>query len=193
MTKNINKPDFSELLQDYVSALTNLVSIERAKYAADASEEVILRELNSLNRNNGVYVTPGDITPEAGDRILKESVSAHLTKVQSEQVVSAAEQEVTRLESEAKKQFLGKKVTVLVNDPKLNVVDQVLIDKNTNNYRVSKFTAKKIKGTIEKISFRDNLLVLKPTFKARVIVPNRVLVHVYVVNIEDMAPNITIQ
>lgn len=185
--------DSTELLQNYVSALTNLVSIERAKYAADASEQVILRELSSLNRNNGVYVTPGDITQEAGDRIIKESVSAHLTKVQSEQIVQAASDEVERLEGETKKKFLGRKITVLVNDANLDIVDQVLINKKTNDYRVSKYTAKKIKGTIENISFKDNLLVIKPTFSARLIVPNRILVNIYVINLEDMTANISVQ
>ena len=191
--KDIVKLDNSDLIQCYINALTNLVSMERAKYAADVSEQTVLNELSNLNRSNGIYVRADDISEEAGQRVLKESVNAHLTKVQSEQIVSAAQAEVARLEEETKKKFVGKKVQISVRDKNLDVVDQVLVDKNTGQYRVSKFTAKSIKGTIENISFADNLLVLKPTLKSRMIVPNRLLVHVYVINLEDMTPNIVIK
>jgi hypothetical protein len=188
----IIKSGYPELIQSYINAITNLVSVERAKYAADASEQAIMQELGNLDRNNGLYVTSRDITPEIGEKVIKESVNAHLTKIQSEQIIQAASEEVARLEYEIKKVFVGKRVTVIVNSHNLDVVDQIMLDKHSNQYRVSKYTARKIKGTIENISFKDNLLSIKPTFKARMIVPNRILVNVYVLDIQNMTPNISI-
>jgi hypothetical protein len=193
VNNNYKNADINQLIQSYINALTNIVSMERAKYAANVSEQTVLNELNNLDKSNGLYVRADDISQEIGQRVLKESVNAHLTKVQSEQIVSTAQAEVTRLEEETKKEFLGKKVQISIKDKKLDVVDQVLIDKSSGQYRVSKFTAKSIKGTIENISYADNLLVIKPAIISRMIVPNRVLVHVYVINLENMTPNILVK
>jgi hypothetical protein len=185
--------DYAELIQSYINALTNLVSMEQAKYAAEVSEQTILQGLNSIEKNNGLYLTPDDISTDIGERVVKDSVNAHLTKVQSEQIIDAVQNEVTRLEDETKKIYIGKKVTITIQNPKSDIVDAVMLDKITNEYRISKYNAKKIKGTIENISFHDNLLVIKPTLTARFIVPNRILIHIYVINLETMTPNIKIQ
>jgi hypothetical protein len=167
--------------------------MEQAKYAAEISEQTILQGLNNLEKNNGLYLTPDDISSDIGERVVKDSVNAHLAKVQSNQIVQAAQNEVTRLEDETKKIYIGKKVTITVLDPKSDVVDAVMLDKKTNEYRISKYNAKKIKGTIENVSFHDNLLVIKPTLTAQFIVPNRILIHIYVINLEAMTPDIKIQ
>lgn len=182
-----------DLLQSYINALANLISMERAKIAAKQSEEVVMQNLSGLGTSNGVFVTGNDIPPELGEKVVKDSVSAHLTKIQSEQITQATLSEVAYSEAQLKKQYLGKKVIINIVDPKLDVVDAVYLDKNSPNYRISKYNAKSIKGTIEDISFEHNLLVIKPSYSARLLVPNRVLIHVYVINIESMTPNITIK
>lgn len=181
-----------ELIQAFVGGLSNLIAVERAKYVARKTEEGVVQGLNSIYAHNGIFVTPEDITEELGEQMVKDSVNAHLTKVQSEQISQVTKQEISNLESQVKQKYIGTKIKITVNNPKSDVVDAVLIDSRTSEYRVTRYNAKNIKGTIEDISFENNLLVIKPTLTARLIVPNRIQIHVYVIDLETMVPNIKI-
>ena len=189
---NLAKPKNPDLIQSYINALTNLVSMDRAKYAAKQSEQDLMQGLGSLGVSNGIYLTSDDIPAEFGDKVVRDSVNAHLVKIQSEQISQATIAEVSRAELEANKLYIGKKIQITIDDRESDVVDAVYLDSNSSNYRVSKYNAKKIKGTIEEISFKNNLLVIKPTLAARLIVPSRVFIHVYVINLDLMKPNISI-
>jgi hypothetical protein len=193
MNSNISKLNpGSELIQRYIDALTNLITMERAKITASRTESDLLEHLDSLGTQNGVYLTPEEIPAVQGESLLKESFNAHLTKVQSEQIAQKSKAEVARLNEQTKKEFIGKKIIVDVIYNDSNPIDGVYINKQTGQYRVSKFKTKRIKGTVLDIIFENNLLVIKPNLTARTLTPNRIFIHVYVINLDNMSPNVSI-
>lgn len=181
------------LVQLFVNSLTNLTSMYKAKHIAESKETDLYSSLNSINPNNGVFISSEDISPDISDQFVKQSVDAHLSKVQSEQISHATLNEIKFLESETKYTYIGRRVIIKILDKNSDVVDAVMFDKSTNQYRVSKYNSKIIKGKIQDISFENNLLIIKPSFIARSIVPNRVFIHIYVLNLEEMKPSISIQ
>ncbi len=194
MKQNISKqPQGSELIQRYISALTNLITMEKAKSIAEQKESQFLEQINSLGARNGVYLTSEEIPSNQGETLLKESFNAHLTKVQSEQIINKTEMEVQHLLQTTKQEYVGKKISIEVVNHISNPIDAVYLDKKMNQYRVSEYKVKKLKGTIQDISFDNNLLVIAPTYSAKLLTPNRTLIYVYVVDIQTMNANITIK
>ncbi len=193
MKEDISKqPKGSDLIQKYINALTTLITTERAKIAAEQTENRFLGQMESLGARNGVYLTPDEIPAEQGEHLLKESFNAHLTKVQSEQIISKSESEVARLQEQARKEYIDKRVTIEVLENGSKPLDAVYLDKRSGQYRISEYTAKKFKGTIQDISFENNLLVIKPSLAARTLTPNRVFIQVYVLDLETMTPNVAV-
>jgi hypothetical protein len=186
-----NTADNNELVQCYINALINLVAMERAKFAANQSEETVMSNLNSLGASNGIYITPADIPQNIADRVVGASVNAHLTKLQSEQIAKATKSEVAYSETETKNKYINKKVTITRLIKNNDSIEAVLVDK-LGNYRVSNYTGNKITGTITDISFEKNVIVIKPTKLSRLITPNRIQFHAYVINLDTMQPNINI-
>jgi hypothetical protein len=193
MSAHAMRPYQSELVQNFLSAIGNLVSVERAKIIASQTEQQVIEGLDAIQTSNGLYLTPQDIPQSVAGRVVHDSVNAHLTKVQSEQLAQVALSEVSRLELETKQKFLHKKVIITVNKDCKDAVDAVLDDKNTGEIRVTPYNGKKIKGTIEDLSFENNVIIIKPTLTAKFITPNRHFFHVYVINTQTMTANIHLQ
>lgn len=190
--KNLTKPSYP-LVQLYIDALTNIITSMRAKNAANLSEEELLQNLRSLGTRNGVYMTPDQIPQDQVDGFVKESVNAHLTKVQSQQLEQTTSGIVSQSEQEAKTKYVGRKVVVTKINTKSDVFDAVYADQQyQGGFRISKYTGKQVKGKIRDIVFDKNLLVVEPSFLAKKLTPNRLFIHAYVVNLDDMTPDVTI-
>jgi hypothetical protein len=193
MNNNISKIQHgSELINRYIDALTNLITMERAKITAARTEIDFMQHMGNLGTTNGIYLTTEQIPVSQGELLLKESFNAHLTKVQSEQIAQKSQAEVSRLNELTKKEYIGKKITIDIINKNSKPFDGVYLNKNTGQFRISEYTAKRIKGTIYDVVFGNNLLVVKPNITSRVITPNRVFVHVYVLDLETMNPNVGI-
>jgi hypothetical protein len=188
-----NDTQANELIQSYINALANLVAMERAKNVAIESEAGVLSNLSNLGASNGVFTTPDDIPQNMAENVVKASVNAHLTRVQSQQIAQAAHYEITQSEANIKNTYLSKKIMVQLKDKNADIVDAVLVDNQTGEYRVTKYNATKIKGTIQDVSLENNLLVIKPTKMASLITPNRIFIHVYVIDMQTMTPNISLE
>lgn len=181
------------LLQSYINAISNIVTMQTANFLAEDYEKEIVNNLGSLNTRNGVFITTSDIPDGRAEKFVKDSVNAHLAKVQSNQIKSVTVQEIERLKTDTLRRFKGKKINIIKINSKSDIFDAVYLDSETGGYRISKYTAKSIKGTVEDISYEDNLLVIKPSYFSRILAPNRILIHVYVLDIQTMEPNINVK
>jgi len=191
--KNRNSsPTATELIQAYVSGVGNIITMNRAKISADQTEAKLYDRLGNLGASNGVYITSSDIPLEAGEQFVKDSVNAHLSKIQAQQISNATIDEVATLEQATKKRFIGRKVTISRPSKNIDVIDAVMVDSKTGEYRTSKSTAKKVSGYIQDVSFENNLLILKPTFIASKLTPNRLAYQIYMLEIPTLSANVAI-
>jgi len=186
------RPTGADLVQRYLNALTNLVTMERAKIIANNSEQDVLQQINSMGASNGIFTSGSDIPDSNGNQLVKDSINSQLMRVQSVQIAQKTTSEVGFSEQETKKLFVGKKVVITKLRSDKGIFSAVMVDSSTGKYRLSPFTASRVKGTINDISFENNLLVIRPSFFARKLVPNRLFIDVQVLDLETMAPNIDI-
>jgi hypothetical protein len=174
----VNNP----LSQLFLDSVTSIVMMQRAKLVAENSEAESINNLANLSAGNGAYITTNDMPKEVGEKFVKDSANAHLSKIQSEQISGATNSMIEQNELEAKKKYIGKKIYVSRIDAGTDVFDAVLVDKNTGQYRVSKYNGQNVRGKIKDISLANNLIVIKPTLSARILTPNRLAINAYVVD-----------
>lgn len=170
------------LIANFETAINNLATAETAKYVAEESEQETMRTINSTTAHNSVYVTPEDLSPEAQAEIVRSSVNAHLQKAQSEQINAFADQQVAEMEALTKQNYVGKKVKVSVLDKKFKPLESVWQDKNTGEVTQGTIKSSSISGVIDDINFEKNVIVLRPSFRDKLLVPDRKYIFVYVIN-----------
>lgn len=183
----------SLLVSDYRSAMTNLTTVETAKYMARQSEQATIHTIESAALgNNNVFVTPGDIPATSQETLVKSSVNAHLQKVQAEQLKSFTAEQIAQMEQEDKRKYIGKKIRITVTDSAIEPVESLWFDNKTGKYHKGIIKNKVIKGLIEDIVFAKNLLVIKPLWTSRLFLPARKDYFVYVINPDTLAPAVDI-
>jgi len=183
-----NKPVISGdlLVSDFISAMTNLTTAETAKYVASQTEQQTMDELRNVSAHtNPVFLTPADIDPQAQAHIARQSLDAHLQKAQSEQISTFTAQQVAQMEVEDRQNYKGKKVQITIIDKAFEPIESIWQDKRTGQYRRG-VMKKAMKGVIEEVDFRQNRLVIKPTFVGGLLVPDRKFFLVYPVNPETL-------
>lgn len=181
------------LVSEFQSAMVNLSTAYVAEAEAQHSEVDIENTLKYAMPNNGVFLTPGDITPEAADRLVKTSVDAHLKKVQAEQIKAYAASQVSQQQMDAEQKYKGRKVQITTIGDSKDVFIPLWLDKNTGGLREGTFKGKTIAGTIEELALENNLLVIKPNLMWRTIQPDRKFFLVVVINMQTLTPNVKIK
>ena len=176
-------------MADFVSAMTNLTTAETAKLAARQSEQATLQTIESANPQ---YVTPGDLSPEVQDQLVRSSLNAHLQKVQADQIISLTDQQLSQTEIDDKQKYIGKKARITVLDRKFQPLESYWFNDKTGQEREGVLKSKSINGIIHDLSFRKNVLLLKPTLKSRILLPDRKFIFVYVINPETLIPAVDI-
>ena len=180
------------LVADFTAAMTNLATAETAKYAATKSEEDTIATINAAAPTNAVYVTPEDMSPAMQAAVARSSVDAHLKKVQAEQINSFTAQQVAQTEQDDKQNYIGRKVRVTVIDPEFKPLESYWFNNKTGQEGRGNLKFKTAKGRIEDLSLQNNVLVLKPTWGARLVIPERKFLLVYVVNPKSLQPAVRI-
>ena len=173
------------LVDDFQSAMTNLTTAATANFSAEQSE---LATLQTIEAANPQYVTTRDIAPNVQQDLVRSSLNAHMQKVQAEQITTLTGQQLAQMEAEDRQKFIGKKLKITVLDKAFKPIESYWWNKNTGQYSQGTFKSSTLKGKIEDISFRKNLLIIKPTLKSRIIIPDRKFLFVYVINPQTLEP-----
>jgi hypothetical protein len=180
------------LVADFHSALLNLVTMDAAKAAARRSEADITGALQYNMPGNGVYITPGDISPAAAEVVMKTSVDAHFKKVQAAQITSYTTEQVSQSQLDDIKKYKGRKVRITKLGDTKDVFVPLWADSRTGMRRGT-FRGKSVTGMIDDISFEQNALVLTPTFWSRTIQPARKYFLVSIISMETLTPDVKIE
>lgn len=182
------------LVADFHSALVNLATTEVAQAQAKQSEAAITTALQyNSPAQNGVFVTPGDLTPDTQETLLKHSLDAHIKKIQAAQISSFTANQVAQLEAEDRNKYAGKKVRVTVLGDHKDVFVSLWAYSQTGELRKGTFKGRSVTGIIEDVSFERNVLVLRPGLSSRVFLPGRKYILVFVIDMETVAPAVKIQ
>lgn len=182
-----------QLVADFHSAILNLVTMDAAQAEAKRSEAGVTEALQyATNAGNGVYITPGDIAPDTADYLVKNSLDAHLKKVQAEQIQSFTLAQVEKLQADTLDKYKGRKVRVTRIDDTEDTFVPLWEDSQTGELKRGKYTGKAIVGAVEDLSFEQNTLVLRPTLSARTINPGRRYFLVAVISMQTLAPAVKI-
>lgn len=183
-----------QLVADFHSAILNLVTMDVAQAEAKRSEADVTEALQyATNAQNGVYITPGDIAPGTADYLIKNSLDAHLKKVQAEQIQTFTLSQVEKIQTETLQKYKGRKVRVTRIDDSEDVFVPLWADNQADELKRGKYTGKSIVGVVEDLSFEQNTLVLKPTLSARTINPGRKYFLVAVISLQTLEPTVKIE
>ena len=186
MTDDTALPVSGELLvANFQTVLTSQAITEAAKYEAARSESALMNELDSLGRAG--YLNPGTITPGQQPDLSRESLDAHIKKIQAQQLESLSVQQLGELIAQTRARYLGHKVAVLPLNYKDAPVESVWFDPATG-YRGGQVKRKKIAGTIEDLLLDQNLLVIKPTRGMQLLNPQLQNYVVYVIDPSTFQP-----
>ena len=181
------------LVADFHAALVGLVTTDLVVAEATHSELSVEDALRYNNPSNGIYITSNDISPEQVELLSKQSIDAHLKKIQAEQIQMFANSKISQQQEALSSAYKGKKVVIT----KISNNDDVFIplwdDPQTGGLREGTYNGSTLKGTIEQLSIEKNILLIRPTLVWRKIQPTRRFFLVTVVNIETMTPNIFIR
>jgi hypothetical protein len=181
------------LIAEFQSALNNLVTMDSAEAEAQYSEANIENALKYQAPQNGVFLTPQDISPEAADALVRNSIDAHLKKVQAQQIKAYASSQVSQQQQEAEQNYKGRKVKITNLSSEKDIFIPLWADKRMGQLREGTFKGNTITGTIEDLALDKNLLVIKPTWMWRSVQPDRRFFLVVVINMQTLMPNVEIK
>jgi hypothetical protein len=181
------------LVAEFQTALNNLVTMDSAEAEAQYSEANIENALKYQAPQNGVFLTPQDISPEAADALVRNSIDAHLKKVQAQQIKAYASSQVSQQQQEAEQNYKGRKVKITNLSSEKDIFIPLWTDKRMGQLREGTFKGKTITGTIDDLALDKNLLVIKPTWVWRSVQPDRRFFLVVVINMQTLMPNVEIK
>jgi hypothetical protein len=181
------------LVAEFQTALNNLVTMDSAEAEAQYSEANIENALKYQAPQNGVFLTPQDISPEAADALVRNSIDAHLKKVQAQQIKAYASSQVSQQQQEAEQNYKGRKVKITAISNEKDIFIPLWADKRIGQLREGTFKDKTITGTIDDLALDKNLLVIKPTWVWRSVQPDRRFFLVVVINMQTLMPNVEIK
>lgn len=182
------------LVADFQSALVNQETAATAKLEAERSEQLAVESItyNSPGTNQ-VFITPRDIPEETQAAVAQASVDAHMKKVQAEQIAHYSAAQIDQMEQEDLAKYKGKKVTINVLDASAQPIETFWFNNKTGEQNQTIYKKSTIKGVIDDINLRNNLLILKPTMFSKVVLPSRKAFLVYVINPYTLSPAVSLQ
>lgn len=185
----------SELVSDFVSAMTNLTTVHNARSIAEQTEQHALQTVsyagNSLQAAAQMQ-SPSGLTPDLQAEMVRSSVDAHVQKVQAEQITAYTEQQLTEMETADKQKYIGKKIKITILDPKFQPVETFWLNNRTGQYDRGYIKFKTVSGIITDMSLRENRIMIKSTRSGQLFMPARKFMVVYIVNPQTLTPAVSV-
>jgi hypothetical protein len=181
------------LVAGFQVAMTNRATADAAQHMAAQTEQQTMAVLGAIgNQANPIFITPRDITPEIQTELVRASIDAHLKKAQAEQIGSFTSRQLIESEQIIKKRYIGRKVKVGISDREFEPIDTYWLNQRAGRYDTGTIKRGSISGIIEDLSLSKNLIILRPTLKDKVLVPQRKFVVVYIINPVTLEPAVSI-
>lgn len=181
------------LVSEFQSALINLTTMDVATAEAEHSETNIENALKYNATHNGIYLKPEDISPDTADILVKNSIDAHLKKIQAEQIKSFTTNQLSHQQLDSEQKYKGRKVRITVLTDRKDVFIPLWANKQTGQLREGTYKGQKITGKIDDLVLENNILVIKPGLFWRTIQPDRRFFLVVVIDLMTMTPNVRVE
>lgn len=175
-----------QLVSMFVMAMTNLVTAETAKYVASQTEQNTMRDIKAAAVQTAQ--TGQSQALSNYELLAKSSLQANVQKVQANEIDSFTKGQLHVMEADAKNRYRRKKIQVTVVEPSKKPVESISVDSRAGSQLRSPLTAKRVTGIFEDLSLLNNVLVLRPTLTARLILPNRKYLVAYIVDPGTLQP-----
>ena len=177
-----------QLLADYQAAFVNRATASVAKAEAERSESMVLDQLASVSA--GGYLQPGNLNQAWQTGVTRESIDAHIKKIQAKQLESMSAAQL-QAAIEQDKAYHNHKVRVTVLHPETKPLEAVWFNRQ-NGYQNGSYNRMVITGAIEEVLLDRNALVIKPTFVSRTFIPSLHFYVAYIINPDTMEPMVKI-
>lgn len=177
------------LVADYQTAFLALVTAMAAKSEAERSEHDLVSQLRYMS--GGGYLSPGQLNQDFQADVTRESLDAHIKKVQAEQLDIASSQQVEALSEQDKHDYSKRRVRVTVLDPKTTPIDSVWFNPHTG-YRHSSTKRTTATGSIVEVRLDENVLLLQPPLTTRLLYRELKYYAVYIINPETLEPMVSV-
>ncbi|HEY1063834.1 MAG TPA: hypothetical protein VGE30_00890 [Candidatus Saccharimonadales bacterium] len=174
-----------QLLADFQTAFVSAATIQAAQYEADRSENALLDHLAAVS--GGTYLQPGNLSPDEQTDLTRSSLDAHVKKVQAQQLNAISAQQLQELQEYVKNTYIGRRVTAHSLHPKSGAIETVWFDQRAG-FRNNATRKQKVTGVIQDILLDRNVLILKPTFTAKLINSNLENYMIYVIDPVSLKP-----
>ncbi|HEY4964141.1 MAG TPA: hypothetical protein VIH90_05590 [Candidatus Saccharimonadales bacterium] len=180
------------LINDFQNTQILIRTIEGADYQAKMSEEEILNKFSAYRRSDQVLVNPNDLPLAQDDNLVKESLNAHLQKVQSEQIKDYGVQTINDLEKNANALYLNKKVRIKVVDKKLSPIHNGWINQRTGQQNFGITKALTVSGRIVEISLTNNYIIIKPLLLRKLVNSSLIDYLIEIIAPDSLQPMVSI-
>lgn len=177
-----------QLLADFQTAFVSAATIEAAKYEAAQSENELLDHLSAVG--GGAYLQPTDMSARERDDLTRNSLDAHIKKVQAQQLSSMSVMQLQQLQAQARTTYVGRKILVTSLRPKSNAIETVWFDQRTG-FRSNITHKPKVSGTIQDVLLDRNVLILRPSLGTRLLNTNLESYMIYVIDPTTVKPLVT--
>jgi hypothetical protein len=180
------------LVNDFQNTQILIGTIEGADYRARMSEEEILSRFSSYKQAEAVLVNPNDLPLKDDAELVRESLNAHIQKVQSEQIKNYGVHTIQDLEHKVDELYLNKKIKILVLDKKLGPIHNSWVDNRTGEPHLGDTRAVTVSGRIAAINLADNYIVIKPTMLRKFLNNSLIEYLVEIINLDSLQPMVSI-
>jgi hypothetical protein len=174
-----------QLLADYQTVFVSTATIEAAKYEAAQSENELINHLADVS--GGTYLQPGALSSDVQADLTRTSLDTHIKKVQARQLDSMNAQQLQQLLEQDRAIYLGRKIAVSSLRPKSDAIESVWFDQRAG-FRSHVTRKRRVVGTIQDVLLDRNVLILKPSFGARLLNNTLENYMVYVIDPDSLMP-----
>lgn len=183
-----------QLVADFMNVQTNLATSEVAAAEAQASEVNVTNTLQYATAASGnLLLQPTDIPAVAAESLVKDSMDAHLKKVQAAQISHFTAAQIAELQQADAIKYKGRHIRVAKLNNNKDTFIPLWADNHTGQLREGTYNGTSVTGVIDDLALQNNVIAVRPGLAARTLVPGRKYFLVYIIDFNTWTPNVKIE
>lgn len=191
--QNAGYVDGQTLVQEYISALNSRVLVESMKYEAENNEQLALNSIVNAGTHHSMYTTLQDVPAYQQSDITKYSVNAHIQKAQALQAEAYNREQLINTNKTLNELYCGRRLMLNTLSKNMKPVVCYWDDNVSGTQKLSEIGPRKLVGIIDKIDVSANVLIIRPTLRARTLNRSLRFYEVYVIDPKNMQPLVNLR
>jgi len=193
MKNGANNPDGKQqgiqLVADYLSTLIAVATSKAAKDEASQSENQIYNELSGFSKAG--FLNTGGLEETLEKSIGRESLNAHIKKIQADQIKALTDSQIQALTKENLDKYVGKQVEIRSLKKDESPFDLMFFNPQSG-YKSAPYNKPAIKGKIKDVLLTKNVLMVDPSNFSKFMKSGLDSYVVYVIDPETAEPMVDI-